>query len=189
MKFVRLYHIPKPLSQHNQATEILNGVIKNYGQSESRKVVMYSVVHVFALTKMSIEIDFFKSNQQSAIPLFSKTKIPPLNIMYVQSLSSLMHDTINKNAPENLINLFTHVSDIHQYATQSSTSKNLLTKPSRLNIQLNSFSRIGVRLYQVISRSCLKGVLKNTYQVIFSQLLRVKITILMSPNLYRFSQN
>ena len=57
-----------------------------------------------------------------------------------------MHNAINKNAPENLINLFTHVSDIHQYATRSSTSKNLFTKPSRLNIQLNSFSRIGVRL-------------------------------------------
>ena len=66
--------------------------------------------------------------------------------MYDQSLSSLMHDVINKNKPENLINLFTHVSDIHQYATRSSTSKNLFTKPSRLNIQLNSFSWIGVRL-------------------------------------------
>ena len=73
-------------------------------------------------------------------------KFPPLNIMCVQSLSSLMHDVINKNVSENLINLFTHVSDIHQYATQSSTSKNLFTKPSRLNIQLNSFLRIGVRL-------------------------------------------
>ena len=44
-------------------------------------------------------------------------------------------------------------------------------------------------LSQVISGSCLKGVLKNTYRIIFSQLLRVKITILMSPNLYRLSQN
>ena len=103
----------------------------------------------FTLTKTSIEI-IFKSNQQSATSLFLKTKIPPLNIMYVQSLSSLMHDVINKNAPENLINLFTHVSDIHQYATRSSTSKTLFTKPSRLNIQLNSFSRIGVRLWKSI---------------------------------------
>ena len=70
--------------------------------------------------------------------------------MYVQSLSSLMHGVINKNAPENLINFFTHVSDIHQYATRSSTSKNFFTKPSRLNIQLNSFSQIGVRLWNSI---------------------------------------
>ena len=70
--------------------------------------------------------------------------------MYVQSLSSLMHDVINKNAPENLINFFTHVSDIHQYATRSSTSKNLFTKPTKLNIQLNSFSQIGVRLWNYI---------------------------------------
>ena len=105
----------------------------------------------FTLTKTSIEIIFFKSNQQSAIPLYIKTKIPPLNIMYVQSLSSLMHDVINKKAaPENLINFFTHVCDIHQYATRSSTSKLLFTKPSRLNIQLNSFSRIGVRLWNSI---------------------------------------
>ena len=61
-----------------------------------------------------------------------------------------MHDVINKNAPEKLINLFTHVSDIHQYATRSSTSKNLFPKSSRLNIQLNSFPRIGVRLWNSI---------------------------------------
>ena len=61
-----------------------------------------------------------------------------------------MHDVINKNAPENLINLFAHVSDKHQYATRSSTSKNLFTKSSRLNIKLNSFSRIGVRLWNSI---------------------------------------
>ena len=42
-------------------------------------------------------------------------------------------------------------------------------------------------LSQVISGSCLEGVLKNTYQIIFSQLSRVKIIILMSPNLYRLS--
>ena len=72
------------------------------------------------LQKRVLRLIFFKSNRQSAIPLFLKTKIPPLNIMYVQSFSSLMHDVINKNALENLINLFTHVSDIHQYATRSS---------------------------------------------------------------------
>ena len=99
------------------------------------------------LQKRVLRLIIFKSNQQSAIPLFPKTKIPPLNIMYVQSL---MHDVINKNAPENLINFFTHISDIHQYATRSSTSKNLFTKPSRLNIRLNSFSRTDVRLWNSI---------------------------------------
>ena len=60
------------------------------------------------------------------------------------------YDIINKETLENLINLFTHFSDIHQYATQSSTSNNLFTKPSRPNLQLNSFSRIGVRLWNSI---------------------------------------
>ena len=55
---------------------------------------------LFSLIKTSIEINFFKSNQQSAIPLFLKTKIPPLKIMYVQSLSTLIHAVINKNAPD-----------------------------------------------------------------------------------------
>ena len=50
----------------------------------------------FTLTKTSIEI-YRKSNHQIAIPLFVKTKIPPLNIMHAQSLSSLMHDVINKS--------------------------------------------------------------------------------------------
>ena len=114
--------------------------------------------------------------------------------MYVLSLSSLMHDVINKNAPENLINLFTRVSGIHQYATRSSKSKNLFTKPSRLNIQLNSFSRIGVRLWnsipgdiRVMSKRSFKKYLSDH---LFSTLREwILITILMSPNLYRLSQN
>ena len=102
------------------------------------------------LQKRTLRLIFFKDNKQSAIPLFVKTMIPPLNIMYILSLSNLMHDVVNKIAPQNLCSLFTQVNDVHNYGTRSSTSKKLFSKPSRLNIQLNSFSRLGVRLWNSI---------------------------------------
>ena len=66
------------------------------------------------------------------------------------SLSNLMYDVVNKIVPPNLCSLFTQVNEVHHYTTRSSTSKKLFPKPSRLNIQLNSFSRLGVRLWNSI---------------------------------------
>ena len=57
-----------------------------------------------------------------------------------------MYDVL-KNGPINLCNLFTLVSNAHSYATRSATVKKLHIKSSRLNLQLNSFSRLGTRLW------------------------------------------
>ena len=51
------------------------------------------------------------------------------------------------NAPGNIQDLFQDISDIHSYNTRSSASNNFYTQISRLSIQVNSFSRIGKKIW------------------------------------------
>ena len=75
-----------------------------------------------------------------------------------------MYDVVNKKAPPNLCKLFLEVSEVHRYATRSSGSRNLFTKPSRLNQQLNSFSRLGARLWNCIP-SKLRVMSKKNFKI------------------------
>ena len=51
------------------------------------------------------------------------------------------------NTPRNTQDLFQDISDIHSYITRSSASNNFYTQSSRLSIQVNSFSRIGTKIW------------------------------------------
>ena len=61
-----------------------------------------------------------------------------------------MHDINNDKAPANMLNLFQKTSYINSYNTRSSTSGKFYVKSSRLEIQNNSFSRLGVKLWNKI---------------------------------------
>ena len=60
-----------------------------------------------------------------------------------------MHDISTASAPINIRNLFTKTSSVHSYNTCFSTSNNFYThvKPSKLEIQKKSLSRIGTKLW------------------------------------------
>ena len=51
-----------------------------------------------------------------------------------------------------MLNLFQKTSNIHSFNTRSSTSGKFYVKSSRLEIQNNSFSRLGVKLWNKIPR-------------------------------------
>ena len=61
-----------------------------------------------------------------------------------------MHDIKNDKAPANMLNLFQKTSNIHSYNTRSSSSGKFYVKHLRLEIQNNSFSRFGVKLWNKI---------------------------------------
>ena len=61
-----------------------------------------------------------------------------------------MHDITNNRAPANLSNLFTLVKHQHDYSTRSSTASKIFIKSSNLSLHLNSFSRLGARLWNSI---------------------------------------
>ena len=58
-----------------------------------------------------------------------------------------MHDINDDKTPANMLNLFQKMSNIHSYNTRSSTSGKFYDKKSRLEIQNNSISWLGVKLW------------------------------------------
>ena len=64
-----------------------------------------------------------------------------------------MFDVQKRTAPSNIQDLFQDISNIHSYNTRSSASNNFYTKPSRLSVQVNSFSWIGVKVWNAIPQA------------------------------------
>ena len=101
-----------------------------------------------------IRVIFFANERDSAIPLFIKSNVPSVNLMYRQSVANLVHDVVNENCPKNILKLLSSIKDTHSdYETRSAFDNKLYTQSSRLKMQLNSFSRIGVRLWNSIPSS------------------------------------
>ena len=70
-----------------------------------------------------------------------------------------MHDIDERNAPINILNLFSRTSNSHHYSTRSSTSQSFYIKKSRLDVQKNAFSRDGAKIWNEMPNS-----FKKTYQ-------------------------
>ena len=61
-----------------------------------------------------------------------------------------MSEVGNNLVPINIQELFLPLSSVHSYSTRSSTSQNFYIKNSNLEIQKNSFSRLGAKLWNEI---------------------------------------
>ena len=71
---------------------------------------------------------------------------------------------VTRNSFETVIqDLFQDISNVHSYNTRSSTSNNFYTKPSRLSVKSNSFSRIGVKVWREIPQG-LRNLSKNAFK-------------------------
>ena len=71
-----------------------------------------------------LRLMYFANSRANAVPLFIDANILPLNFLYYESISNLMHDINNNIAPVNISNLFVSTSSVHSYNTRSSTSGN-----------------------------------------------------------------
>ena len=69
-----------------------------------------------------------------------------------------------------MLNLFQKTSNIHSYNTRSSMSGKFYVKSSRLEIQNNSFSRLGVKLWNEIPRY-ITDLPKKTFKSVLRKLL------------------
>ena len=129
---------------------------------------------ILLLQKRVLRFIFFANQRESAIPLFIKSNILPLNIIHCQSVASFVHDVVKENCPKNLLRLFTSIKDIHSYNTRFAVTNKLYTQSSRLKTQLNSFSRTGTRFWKSIPKSfiiCTKPVFKKKMKnTLFSML-------------------
>ena len=103
-------------------------------------------------------------------PFFVNSKVLPLSFLYYQSVLNLMHDIDERNAPINILKLFSRTSNSHHCSTGSSTSQNFYIKNLDLiykrmrSLMLaqrygmsNSFKNISRKTF----RKKLKGKLSN----------------------------
>jgi len=93
-----------------------------------------------------------------------------VKFLYYELLANLMFETRHRNAPKNIQDLFQDISDIHSYNTRSSVSNNFYTQSSRLSIQVNSFSRIGTKIWNEMPIS-LRKLSRNVFLKILFEIL------------------
>ena len=86
-----------------------------------------------------------------AIPLFVRSSVLPLNMLYFKYSVILMHDISNNRAPSKICELFVRSNMIHSYYTRFSAAGNFYVQRSRLNQLLLSFSRSGVSSAKTLS--------------------------------------
>ena len=78
---------------------------------------------ILILQKRALRLLHSANRQDHAIPLFVNAKVLPLNFSYYEGVLSLMHDVDERNAPINILNLFSRTSNSHHYSTRSSNSQ------------------------------------------------------------------
>ena len=91
-------------------------------------------------------------------------KVLSSNFLSYESVLNLRHDIDKRNAPINILNLFSKTSNSHHYSTRSSTSQNFYIKKPRLDVQKNAFSRDGAKIWNEMPNS-LKKHIKEDLQV------------------------
>ena len=55
----------------------------------------------------NVRLMFFAGNRSHAVPLFVLANVLPLNMLYFDTVCSLMHDISTNSAPQNICDLFT----------------------------------------------------------------------------------
>jgi len=122
---------------------------------------------ILLLQKKVLRFIYFSNREDSALPLFICAHILPINYLFVECVANLIHDVVSNTAPANIQNLFTSVENVHSYNTRASSSKNLYMKHSRTNILRNSFSRVGVKIWNQIPH-----VIRNSPKRMFKRSIK-----------------
>ena len=111
---------------------------------------------------------FLVGSRSHAIPLFVSVHVLPLNMLYFETIPSIMHDVSTNSAPKNICDLFTRSSDVHSHNTRFSDVCSLYVNKSRLN----SFSKFGAKLW-----NCLKPELRKLRKKPFKNKIHVDVKL------------
>ena len=99
----------------------------HYGIAAWGQAAQVYLKKVFILQKRALRLMFFADNRSHAIPLLVSAKVLPSNMLYFETVCSLMHDISTNSAPQNICDLFTCSSDLHAHNTRFSDAGNFLT--------------------------------------------------------------
>ena len=93
----------------------------------------------------------FLNPEHNAVPLFTSSKILSLNMLYVETVSSIMFSVSCLTVPTNISNLFIKANEKHNHKTRFSSSCNFYINRSRLNQNHGSFARFGAKLWNSVN--------------------------------------
>jgi len=141
---------------------------------------------ILVLQKRVLRLMFFATNREHAIPLFLASNILPINMLYFQTISVLMHDVNNNNAPLNIVKLFTPLSAVHKYNTRAVLSDKFYVQYGRTSHLNKSFSHIGTKIWNAIPEDICnskKNLFKTKLKTTLTQILENEDVYLDLPKL------
>ena len=86
-----------------------------------------------------------------------------------------MLDISNNLSPPNIANLFISKASIHSYKTRSSSRGDYFVKPSRLDKQIKSFSRNGVKIWNKLPCE-IRHLSKNNFKIKIHNILLQRLS-------------
>ena len=157
-----------------------------FGLSAWGQAAQLLLKKLLLLQKRAIRFMNFSKPRTHAVPLFISSKILPINMLYLETLSTLMYDISNNSAPQNISRLFRKSNLIHPYKTRSSSSGNFYIQYSRLNQQHNSTTCFGARVWNCLPpqvRQLPKKQFKKKVREILFAIFHAEDTYIEAPTL------
>ena len=105
---------------------------------------------ILTLQKRALRLIFFSSKISQAIPLFIASNTLPVNMLYFETVSTIMYDVCTRSTPRNIRELFIHSSDVHAFSMRFSCADNFFVQKSRLHMKLKSFPAFSTRLWNCL---------------------------------------
>ena len=122
----------------------------SYGLAAWGQVTKSHLQKIFLLQKRVVRLMCFSELRAHTVPLFTSSKILPLNMLYVETVSSIIFDVSCLTVPTNISNLFIKAHERHNHENRFSSSCNFCVNRSRLNQSHGSFARFRAKLWNSI---------------------------------------
>ena len=119
----------------------------SYGLAAWGQAAKTHLHKLLVLPKRVLRLTYFSEPRAHAVSLFITSNILPINMLYVETVSSLMYDVLRLSVPSNISDPFSKVNKIHTHKTRSSSSGNFYIKSSSLSLNQRSFARFGAKLW------------------------------------------
>ena len=118
---------------------------------------------LLVLQKRALRLIYFKQIRDHVVPLFIDSNVLPISFIHFYRLCNIMWDVTNNIAPSNISYSFLKTTDVHHYATRSSTKDDFYVEHSKLEKVRNSFLRTGPKVWNALP-SDFRNLSKFTFQ-------------------------
>ena len=167
--FARLRHFV-PRTTLVNIYQILLLPYLTYGLAAWGQAAKAHLQKILVLQKWVLRLLYFSELRAHALPLFISSKILPLQMLYAEKVSSIMFDVSCMNAPSNICDFFTKANWECKHETRFSSCGNCYVQTSRLNLNQDSFSWFGPKLWNAIPSKC-RQLSKGAFKKIFHDFL------------------